>query len=46
MTTPPSSGPTVKPRLNEAVDKAFADGSKAGGSSRGMIAARAGLLTA
>jgi hypothetical protein len=32
--------------LNDAVDKALAAGSMGAGSSRGMIAERAGLFTA
>ena len=42
----PSSGPKVKPRLNEAMFSALAAGRSSLSSSRGTIAARAGLFTA
>ena len=42
----PSSGPTVKPRLNDAMFSALAAGSSSAGSSRATIALRAGLFAA
>ena len=42
----PSSGPNVKPRLNDAMLSAEAAGISSLSSSRGTIALRAGLLTA
>src|SRR3954447_11113550 len=46
ITAAPSNGPAVKPRLNAAWLSVFAAGSNSGRISRGMIADRAGLLTA
>ena len=46
ITSAPSSGPKVKPRLNDAMFSADAAGISYLSSSRGTIALRAGLLTA
>ena len=46
MTTPPSSGPRVKPMLHTSMPSAFAAGSSSSLTSRGMIDERAGLPTA
>ncbi len=46
ISAPPSSGPTVKPRFQVTCCRALAAGSRSRPMSRGMIAARAGLLTA
>ena len=44
--TPASSGPSSTPTLNTVMLSAFAPGTSSAGTSRGMIAPRAGLLTA
>ena len=46
MSTPPSNGPTVSPKFIVTWDRVLAAGSSSGPTSRGMIALRAGLLTA
>ena len=45
-TAAPSTGPTVRPRLNDAMLSALAAGISSRPISRGTIALRAGLLTA
>ncbi len=46
MARPASTGPAMKPTVNDRVVSAFAAGSSSGSSSLGTIAERAGLFTA